>query len=200
MTDAGIGRLLVASLHQAIADRLPSRLEFYEHWLHPSEGGDLRIRLAPLGAVLSFLRREGQPVYDEVMALAGSYSAEWTCRGLSALERRMVGGLPSPLRARFALYLSLRLVHGTFRGSKATVRVRQQTGTVTISRSVFCTLRHAADVPMCGFYAAGVERMLQLLGVAARVSVSGCRAEGAELCTLEVALGGSLAERPAEAA
>ncbi len=30
MTEAGIGRLLVASLHQGIADLLPTRLEFYE--------------------------------------------------------------------------------------------------------------------------------------------------------------------------
>ena len=31
--DARIGRVLVASLHQAIADVLPDRLEFYENWL-----------------------------------------------------------------------------------------------------------------------------------------------------------------------
>ena len=35
MTEAGIGRVLVASLHQGIADVLPTRLEFYENWLHP---------------------------------------------------------------------------------------------------------------------------------------------------------------------
>ena len=36
MTDAAVGRLLVASLHQSIADLLPTRLEFYESWLNPS--------------------------------------------------------------------------------------------------------------------------------------------------------------------
>ena len=36
MNDAGVGRLLVASLHQGIADMLPTRLEFYEAWLSPS--------------------------------------------------------------------------------------------------------------------------------------------------------------------
>jgi len=34
MREAGIGRVLVASLHQGIADTLPQRLSFYESWLH----------------------------------------------------------------------------------------------------------------------------------------------------------------------
>ena len=34
MRDAGIGRELVASLHQGIADILPTRLGFYENWLN----------------------------------------------------------------------------------------------------------------------------------------------------------------------
>ena len=33
MRDAGIGRVLVASLHQGISDTLPTRLGFYENWL-----------------------------------------------------------------------------------------------------------------------------------------------------------------------
>ena len=61
MIEAGIGRLLVASLHQAIADLLPTRLEFYEGWLNTAGLRDGRIGLAPLAAVLSFLRQEGSP-------------------------------------------------------------------------------------------------------------------------------------------
>ena len=34
MSESRIGRVLVASLHQAIADLLPTRLEFYENWLN----------------------------------------------------------------------------------------------------------------------------------------------------------------------
>ena len=34
MRDAGVGRVLLASLHQGIADILPTRLGFYESWLH----------------------------------------------------------------------------------------------------------------------------------------------------------------------
>ena len=60
MNDAGVGRLLVASLHQGIADLLPTRLEFYEGWLNPAGLREGRIGLAPLAAVLSFLRQEGE--------------------------------------------------------------------------------------------------------------------------------------------
>ena len=76
MTEGGVGRLLVASLHQGIADLLPSRLEFYEAWLNPSGLRDGRIGLAPLAAVLSFLRQEGES-YRLIAARAGEYTAEW---------------------------------------------------------------------------------------------------------------------------
>ena len=55
MTEGGVGRVLVASLHQAIADVLPSRLEFYEAWLNPSGLRDGRIGLAPLAALALLL-------------------------------------------------------------------------------------------------------------------------------------------------
>ena len=47
MGDAGIGRVLVASLHQGIADVLPTRLGFYEDWLNAEglRGGTIGARL-----------------------------------------------------------------------------------------------------------------------------------------------------------
>ena len=63
MTDDGIGRLLVASLHQSIGEVLPTRLEYYEHWLSPMGLREGRSGLAPLGAVLIFLRQEGEGPY-----------------------------------------------------------------------------------------------------------------------------------------
>ena len=35
MREPRIGRLVIAALHQAIAEALPLRLEFYENWLKP---------------------------------------------------------------------------------------------------------------------------------------------------------------------
>ena len=59
MRESGVGRVLVASLHQAIGDILPTRLAFYENWLNAEGLRDGTIGLAPLYAVLSFLRQEG---------------------------------------------------------------------------------------------------------------------------------------------
>lgn len=201
MTDDGIGRLLVASLHQGIADAAPGRLDFYEHWLRPAEGGEARATLASLGAVLSFLRKEGQPVYDAVMARAGAHAADWTVQEMPAFERRLIQRLPSPLRARLALRVCRRLVRGTFLRSKTAVQLRRGAGSVAIHDSVFCTLRTSATAPMCVFYAAGVERLLASFEVPGRVTVGECRAEGAALCRLLVTVGGSREETPpAEAA
>src|SRR3954462_5468897 len=97
MTDAGVGRLLVASLHQGIADLLPTRLEFYEAWLHPTGLRDGKIGLAPLAAVLSFLRQEGS-AYQLITARAGEYTADWTVADMSGFHRSMIQSAPQPIR------------------------------------------------------------------------------------------------------
>ena len=74
MIEAGIGRLLVASLHQGIADLLPTRLEFYEAWLNPAGLRDGKIGLAPLAVtgmdhtvakVLEAFEKRGRELYPE---------------------------------------------------------------------------------------------------------------------------------------
>src|SRR6187549_3075442 len=102
MTDAAVGRLLVASLHQGIADLLPMRLEFYEAWLHPSGLREGRIGLAPMAAVLSFLRLEGAP-YHLIAARAGEYTAEWSFGEMSPLRKRFINATPPALRKRLVI-------------------------------------------------------------------------------------------------
>src|SRR5918995_1548011 len=102
MNDAGVGRLLVASLHQGIADLLPTRLEFYESWLNTSGLRDGRIGLAPMAAVLSFLRLEGEP-YRLVVERAGEYTAEWSVIELAPFSRSVVPAMPPAIRARLGL-------------------------------------------------------------------------------------------------
>src|SRR5262245_49132812 len=97
MREAGIGRVLVASLHQGIADTLPQRLSFYESWLHAEGLRDGTIGLAPLYAVLSFLRQEGAP-YETITRSAGEYAAEWTVESMGPLERRLIRSAPAWLR------------------------------------------------------------------------------------------------------
>lgn len=197
MVDAGIGRLLVASLHQGIADVAPARLPFYENWLTPAGLRGGKFGLAALHAVLSFLRLEGQLPYHQIMTRAGEYTADWGYAELSSLERNGVRRLPPALRARLVLYLSRRLVKDTFRGSRANTRLRRGAGSVQIRGSIFCDVRATSDWDLCVFYAAAVKRFLRRFDLDADVHVTQCRASGGNGCTLTVTVRGQLAEQPA---
>jgi hypothetical protein len=115
MSEPRIGRVLVASLHQAIGEVLPNRLEFYENWLNVAGLREGTIGLAPLFAVLSFLRTEGE-AYHLVTARAGQYAADWTVNNLPPLERRVMRALPTGLRTRAALGNARALVRGNCSG------------------------------------------------------------------------------------
>lgn len=185
MSDARIGRVLAASLHQAIVDVLPTRLDFYEHWLHSNglrQGG---IGLAPMSAVLGFLRAEGEP-YGRVMARAGDCAAEWMVEEMPALKRRVVAALPAPLRLRTALGVGRALVRRTYPPSRAIATVRRGTARVDVRRSLFCDVREAGPVPLCGFYAAAFARVLDLFALRADAGILTCRATGADACTLSI--------------
>src|SRR5215217_4954909 len=123
MSEARIGRVLVASLHQAIADLLPDRLEFYENWLNAPGLREGTIGLAPLSAVLSFLRIEGD-AYNRIAERAGEYAADWTVGSMSGLERRVIGVLPIRLRTRGALRAAATLVRSTYPGSRVICKIK----------------------------------------------------------------------------
>ena len=189
MSEPRIGRLLVASLHQSIADELPDRLEFYENWLSPTGLREGRIGLAPLSAVLSFLRREGT-AYDDVTSRAGRYAAQWTVRNVPATKRRLVRMLPAWWRIRSALQVVRELVRTTYPGSRVIVRVKRGTASVELRGSLFCEVREASALPLCGFYRAAIVEVLQAFGIEARAQVIECRASGARRgCAMTVALG-----------
>lgn len=189
MSEARVGRLLVASLHQAIGDVLPARLEFYENWLSIPGLREGTIGLGPLAAVLSFLRLEG-PAYAEITRKAGEYAAEWTVRALPSMERRLIGALPPALRARAALRTARSLVRATYPGSRALVRLRRGAASVDLRGSLFCEVRQASALPLCGFYAAAITRVLQLFSfAAANAEVQECRASGTRRgCALAITL------------
>ena len=185
MTEAGIGRLLVASLHQGIADLLPTRLEFYESWLNPAGLRNGRIGLAPLAAVLSFLRQEGEP-YHLVAGRAGEYTAEWTVADLPAMRRALVRAAPDAIRPWLAMRVIRQMIRGTYGGSRAVVRWRRGRGEVDIRGSIFCEVREPVPDPLCEFYAAAIRRVLYLFNVHVEVDIRQCRAAGAGQCLMSV--------------
>ncbi|HUF25222.1 MAG TPA: hypothetical protein VMN81_13905 [Vicinamibacterales bacterium] len=189
MSETRIGRLIVASLHQAIADVLPQRLEFYENWLNSHGLREGTIGMAPLLAAISFLRTEG-PVYPQVMARAGEYASDWSLASMSPLRRRLILMLPLWWRARAALGVSREVVRASYVGSRAVTRIRKGVATVDLRGSLFCNVRETAAAPLCGYYAAIIERVLKLFQVPATAVTSSCRASGGARCELTVELYG----------
>ena len=190
MSEPRIGRVLVASLHQAIADILPTRLEFYENWLNVSGLREGTIGLAPLSAVLSFLRTEGE-AYDLITTRAGEYAADWTIKGLAPLERRVIRALPAALRARAALRTTRALVRSTYPGSRALVKLKRGVASIDLRGSLFCEVRETTVHPLCTFYASAIDGVLKLFEVTADTRVTECRAAGGQRgCVLSVSLNG----------
>jgi bacteriochlorophyll 4-vinyl reductase len=187
MREAGIGRVLVASLHQGIADILPTRIGFYENWLNSEGLREGTIGLAPLFAVLSFLRQEGD-AYRLITTRAGEYAAEWTVQSMPALRRTMIKAAPAWLRSRMALRLARQLVHDTYTGSRAIARVRRGTASIDVRASVFCSVREPVSHPLCGFYAAAFTRLLTLFDIGASTEVVACRGTGEPSCVMKVAI------------
>ena len=198
MREAGIGRVLVASLHQGIADILPTRLNFYENWLNAEGLREGTIGLAPLYAVLSFLRQEGE-AYDMITTRAGEYAAEWTVQSMSGFQRALLKAAPAWLRSRMLLRLSRHLVRETYQGSRAIARLRRGTANVDVRASIFCTVREPVKHPLCGFYAAAFTKMMALFNIGAHTHVVACRGTGGTSCVLEVAILNGAPEAAAEA-
>jgi len=193
MTEAGIGRLLVASLHQGVADLLPSRQDFYAAWLNPANLRAGRIGLAPLAAVLSFLRQEGLP-YTLVTARAGEYAAEWTVGGLPDLERRLIQAAPPALRKVLVGWVARGLVRSTYSPSHMNLRWRAGKGEAVITGSVFCEVRDPVDLPLCEYYASAIRRLMQLFDLRAEVVIEHCRGVDAGSCRMAVLVQPPVAE------
>ena len=188
MSDAGIGRVLVASLHQGIADILPNRLGFYENWLSAEGLRQGTIGLAPLLAVLSFLRQEEGEAYQIITTRAGEYAAEWTVESMPPLRRSMLKTTPDWLRRRLVLRLAGDVVRSSYQGSRAIFRLRRGIASVDVRASIFCTVRERVPHPLCGFYAAAFTRLLTLFNLQGRTEVVACRGTGEATCLLKVAL------------
>ena len=184
---AGVGRVLVASLHQGIADILPTRLTFYENWLDAKGLREGTIGLAPLYAVLSFLRQEGE-AYQLITTRAGEYAAEWTVDSMPPLQRASIQSMPAWLRARMLLRTARQLVRSSYSGNRAVTRVHRGIATIDLRASVFCSVRDPVPQPLCGFYAAAFNRLLTMFELPTTASVVACRGTGGASCIVSIPL------------
>ena len=185
MREADVGRVLVASLHQSIADLLPMRLGFYEHWLSTSGLRTGTIGVAPLYAVLRFLRQEGA-AYHDITTRAGEYAAEWTVESLTEIRRTFIQATPAWLRRRLVLRLAQQVVRSSYRKSRAVAHLRRGTASLDVRASIFCTVRQPVAQPLCGYYAAALTHLLRIFNLEGSTEVVACRGIGEPACVLKV--------------
>jgi predicted hydrocarbon binding protein len=188
MREPRIGRLVIAALHQAIAEALPLRLEFYENWLKPlgllKEGK--HIGPAPFSAALSFLRREDVGLYESITSRAGVLAADWRSDTLRWSGRRWATLLPEAWRVRAALSAARRISRAAYPNTRLRSRVRAREARIEIARSAFCQVRESVDRPLCTFYAGLVRRLMASYGLAATVRLEKCLATGGKVCVLVI--------------
>lgn len=185
------------ALHQAIAEALPLRLEFYESYLDPRRLRTGNLGLASFGAALSFLRRDGG-AYAVVVRESGRLAADWTWETLPRYRRASWRRLPASWRARAVLRVARRLVADTVDSSRATSRVTRGVGRLVIEGSGFCDTRAVAAEPLCGFYAAAIERWCEHLSLVGRARAEECRVLGAAACVIVLRLAATPDEHAAE--
>jgi predicted hydrocarbon binding protein len=188
MREPRIGRLVIAALHQAIAEALPLRLEFYENWLKPlgllKEGK--HIGPAPFSAALSFLRREDVGLYETITGRAGVLAAEWRMDTLRWSGRRWARLLPEWWRVRSALRAARRICRAAYPNTRVRSKVRRRDARVEITRSAFCQVRETVDRPLCSFYASLITRLLAAYGLSGTVRLERCLATGGKACLVVV--------------
>ncbi len=185
MSAANTDRVLAASLHQAIAELVPARLEFYEYWLQVGRTRRAGLGRAPLAAVLGFLRAEGDR-YPQVMHRAGRWAARWVADEWPPVGRRLAAALPAPVRARIALHAGQTFVRRLWAASRTSVHLRGRHAKVELVGSVFCEPRDRVREPQCGFYAAAFAELFARLALAADARLEGCRAVGDPCCVVAI--------------
>ena len=183
MSEPKIGRVLVASLPQAIHDLMPTRREFYEDWLSARRIREGELGRARVAAVISFLREEGEG-YSAVVARAGRYAVDWTVGNLPTVERLMLRRLPRSLRVRGSLRAAARLIRNLHELAQLDFTVGHGTGVVRMDGSLFCDVREPVGRPLCGFYGGLIERYFEFFGLSCEVQISRCRGTGEPSCEL----------------
>jgi len=193
MAEAKIGRVLLASLHQAIGEVLPTELEFYESWLNPNRLREKEFGRAPFNAVFSFLRRQPDR-YSAVVRLAGQYTADWTVASFSSSRRTLIRALPVALRVRVVVWLAGRTLRQLYDATRIRVRSGPAAIYIDVRESLFCDVRDRAASPLCEFYAAALGRFLERFELSAQAAVVHCRAQGHQECRVALQVrSGSLA-------
>jgi hypothetical protein len=179
---------LLESLHRAIGELLPARLEHYENWLGPS--GLHELGLDSFFAMVTSLRQEGD-AFDLVTERAGHHAAVWSFEALPAVKRVLVRAMPRGFRKQAALRLVSVVLPRLCAGIHIDMTRRGSTVLVNLEKSPFCIFSEPGVDRSCTFCASTISALLGLLGLPAAVRASRCQAAGDRSCLLMVLLDGA---------
>ena len=187
----------MASLHQGIADLLPTRLEFYESWLNPPGCATAASAWRRWRRCSASCARKGEP-YQLIAARAGEYTAEWSGgRPAGVQARRSSGAAPPRLRVHLVMRLARRWCAApTAAAARSSAGARAGARSTSAGRfSARCAI--ASRQPLCEFYASALRRLMQLFSLDVEVGPEQCRATGAGQCLMVISCGQQ--EHPREA-
>lgn len=173
--DVRVGRVLVAALQQAITEELPTRSEFYDHWLGPDGRRDGTLGQAPMAAVVGFLRTEGAG-YQRVVEHAGRLVAEWSWNDASGWTKHWVPRLPRWWRTRAMCRRIAAIAADTCPATIAKATVSRGVVTFVVRESVFCNAREVPASPLCAFYGSLLVTMFASVNLVVSGRMDQCRA------------------------
>ena len=78
------------------------------------------------------------------------------------------------------------MLHKTSAGTRATIKRVNGHVVFDVRGSLFCQVRAAEDLPLCGFYASAIAGFLRLFDLDADAKVSRCSAVGPDECQMSV--------------
>ena len=147
MSETGLAEFLSPACTKASPTFFPDRLSFYENWLHSKGLRDGTIGLAPLYAVLSFLREEKGEDEDHqrsaVTSIERSPHAPASMRPTGP-STRWVGSSArcskphlSGCAAVSLMRVGRRVVRSSYGGSHVRSRLRRRTADIAVRASIF---------------------------------------------------------------
>lgn len=180
-----VERKFVASLHRALEEVAPERLEVFEKWFNPADRRP-QFHIAPVIGAVGYLRKTPE-LYRKVMEKAGRYASQWSCLDLPQLRRKMIQSrLPfgRDRLLRHLLRFGLRSIHRD--GALETARNGDHL-VVTVANSLFCrTGGPGGDEPACLYYAALFAGLLDCTQEKTSSFIeSACRGLGDAACQFE---------------
>ncbi len=183
MENGLVERKFVASLHKALEELAPERLEIFEKWFDPADRRP-QFHIASIIGAVGYLRRSPE-LYHKVMEKAGHYASQWSCLDLPENKRKILFRLPfgRDRRVKHLLQKGLRSIHRD--GQLETARDGDKL-VVTLSNSLFCRTELIGNEPTCEYYSAFFAGLLACIHEnCSSMTESACRGQGDSSCRFE---------------